>query len=96
MTKKRHLESFKCSICGNSNPIYIGSRNGKSYCRKCITFRGQEASDDYRLCDKADYKLEYELTREQRIMSNQLVDNFRHGVNSLVRAVYGSPKTLKN
>ena len=89
---KRRL-SFICPICGNSDTRYIGLRNNKPYCRKCITFRGQEATDDYRLCDKADYKLEYELTKEQRIMSNQLVDNFRHGVNSLVKAVCGSGKT---
>ncbi|MCR5506091.1 MAG: DEAD/DEAH box helicase [Bacilli bacterium] len=37
--------------------------------------------------------MEYELTKEQRILSDQLVDNFRHGVNSLVHAVCGSGKT---
>ena len=45
------------------------------------------------MCDKADYKLEYELTKEQKNLSNQLVDNYRHGVNSLVHAVCGSGKT---
>ena len=54
--------------------FFIG--NGMPYCRKCITFRGQEATDDYRICDKADYKLEYQLTKEQQIMSDQPVDNF--------------------
>ena len=85
--------SFTCPICGNSDTRYIGIRNGMPYCRKCITFRGQEAMDDYRICDKADYKLEYELTKEQSILSDQLVDNYRHGVNSLVHAVCGSGKT---
>ena len=87
------MESYKCPICGNSDTRYIGIRNGKPYCRKCIRFRGQEAMDDYRICDKADYKLEYELTKEQNVLSDQLVDNYRHGVNSLVHAVCGSGKT---
>ena len=43
------MESYKCPICGNSDTRYIGIRNGKPYCRKCITFRGQEAMDDYRI-----------------------------------------------
>lgn len=88
-----NCNTFTCPICGNTNIRYIGTRNGKPYCRKCITFRGQEATDDYRLCDKADYKLEYQLSKEQQVMSDQLVDNFRHGVNSLVHAVCGSGKT---
>ena len=90
-----NCNSFTCPICGNSDTRYIGIRNGMPYCRKCITFRGQEATDDYRLCDKADYKLEYQLSKEQQIMSDQLVDNFHHGVNSLVHAVCGRPKTRK-
>lgn len=66
--------------------------NRKSFiCPAC----GNEATDNYRLCDKADYKLEYELTKEQKNLSNQLVDNYRHGVNSLAHAVCGSPKTRK-
>ena len=88
-----NCNSFTCPICGNTNIRYIGTRNGKPYCRKCITFRGQEAMDDYRICDKADYKLEYELTKEQSVLSDQLVDNYRHGINSLVHAVCGSGKT---
>ena len=85
--------SFICPVCGNMDTRYIGLRNGKPYCRKCITSRGQEAMFDNRLCDKADYKLEYELTKEQIILSDRLVDNYRHGINSLVHAVCGSPKT---
>ena len=84
---------LKCPNCGNSNPRFIGMRNNKPYCRKCITFRGQEATDDYRICDKAEYKLDYKLTKEQQIMSDQLVDNFRHGCNFLAHAVCGSPNT---
>ena len=87
------MESYKCPICGNTDIRSIGYLNGKPYCRRCISFRGNEAIGDYPLCDKADYQLDYELTKEQNTLSNQLVDNFRHGVNSLVHAVCGSGKT---
>lgn len=96
MKNKQESNSiFQCPICGNTDIRSIGYLNGKPYCRRCISFRGNEAMGDYPLCDKADYHLEYELTKEQKNLSNQLVDNFRHGVNSLVRAVCGSPKTRK-
>ena len=54
-----------------------------------------EATGDYPLCDKADYSLQYELTKDQKRISDQLVDNFRYGINSLVHAVCGSPKARK-
>lgn len=88
-----NCNSFTCPICGNSDTRYIGMRNGKAYCRKCITFRGNEAVGDYPICDKANYHLDYKLTKEQQTLSDQLVDNYRHGINSLVHAVCGSGKT---
>ena len=87
------MESYKCPICGNSDSRYVGIRKGKPYCRKCISFRGNEATGDYPLCDKAEYHLEYELTKDQQRLSDQLVDNFRYGISTLVHAVCGSGKT---
>lgn len=87
------MQNFVCPLCGNSDRRYLGVRNGKYYCRKCISFRGQEAENDYPICDKADYKLSYELSKEQKVLSDRLVDNFRYGVHSLVHAVCGSGKT---
>ena len=84
---------YKCPICGNTNKIYIGLRNGKPYCRKCITFRGQEATGNYIQNDNAEYTLHYELSDDQKRLSKQLVNNFRNGVDSLVHAVCGSGKT---
>ena len=86
-------EKYQCPICGNLDPTYIGIRNNHPYCRRCISFRGLEASEDYQICDKADYFLNYELTKEQKILSDRLVDNYRHKINSLVKAVCGSGKT---
>ena len=87
------IDSFVCSACGNNNPKYIGIRKGKPYCRKCITFRGQEASGYYIQSDIAEYELHYELTEDQKRLSKQLVDNYKTGIDSLVHAVCGSGKT---
>ena len=89
------INEFICPICGNNNPIYIGVRNGKPYCRKCISFRGQEASDSYLQSDTAEYSLNYELSEDQKRLSKQLVNNYKNGVDSLVHAVCGRPKTRK-
>lgn len=87
------MESFKCPICGNSAIRYIGIRKGKQYCRKCITFRGQEATGEYVQSDNAEYTLHYELSEDQKRLSNQLVNNYKNGIDSLVHAVCGSGKT---
>ena len=74
-------------------PSFIGYRNGKPYCRKCITFRGQEATGNYIQNDSAEYTLYYELLDDQKRLSKQLVNNYINGVDTLVHAVCGSPNT---
>ena len=86
-------KSFVCNVCGNTDARYIGIRNGHPYCRKCITFRGKEATDDYIQNDNAEYTLHYELSDDQKRLSKQLVDNFQKRIDSLVHAVCGSGKT---
>ncbi len=85
--------SFACPICGNTDIHSIGYRNGKPYCRKCITFRGQEASGNYIQNNNAEYTLRYELSDDQKRLSKQLVENYKRGIDSLVHAVCGSGKT---
>ncbi len=87
------ITQYLCPICGNANPVSIGIRNGKPYCRKCLTFRGQEVSNDYIQNTNAEYELHYELSAEQKKLSKQLVNNYKKGINSLVHAVCGSGKT---
>ena len=84
---------FICPICGNSDNRYIGIRKGKPYCRKCITFRGQEATDEFVQTDNSEYTLRYELSDDQKRLSNQLVESYKNGMDSLVHAVCGSGKT---
>ena len=85
--------NFKCPICGNTNVRYVGIRNGKFYCRKCITFRGQEVTGDFMQALEAKYELHYELSEEQKKLSEQLLINYQNGVDTLVHAVCGAGKT---
>ncbi|HHT66626.1 MAG TPA: DEAD/DEAH box helicase family protein [Erysipelotrichaceae bacterium] len=84
---------YICPICGNADTKYIGFKNGKPYCRKCIMFRGQEVSGEYIISNSAEYQISYELSDDQKRLSSQLVQNFMKGVDTLVHAVCGSGKT---
>lgn len=67
--------------------------NGKPYCRRCISFKGEEVEHKPSYPKKAPIYLEYELSPEQKELSNKLVDNYKKGIDSLVFAVCGSGKT---
>ncbi|MCQ2086822.1 MAG: DEAD/DEAH box helicase [Bacilli bacterium] len=84
---------FICPLCGNRDPRYIGYKNGKPYCRKCIQFRGEDADDRYKTPEKAKIFIEYGLSKEQEGLSNSLVMNYKRGLNSFIHAVCGSGKT---
>ena len=84
---------FKCPVCGNEDSTYVGMRNNHPYCRKCITFRGREAEEPILEPKNADFTLAYRLSKEQKELSRRLVNNYKNGINSLVKAVCGSGKT---
>lgn len=86
-------DSFVCPKCGNRDPKYIGLRNGKPYCRLCLSFKGKEAHDFRSFSKPVSYSLRYPLSEEQQELSNQLLENFKNGQNSFVSAVCGSGKT---
>ena len=67
--------------------------NGKPYCRRCISFKGEEVEHKPSYPKKAPIYLEYELSPEQKELSNKLVENYKKGIDSLVFAVCGSGKT---
>ncbi len=87
------MNNYICPICGNSDPIYIGTRNNHPYCRLCISFRGKEADEPFIEPKDTKYKLTYSLSKEQKALSKQLVINYKNKTNSLVKAVCGSGKT---
>ena len=85
--------TYICPICGNTDIYSIGYLNGKPYCRRCISFRGKEVDEIISEPKHADIHLTYRLSREQKELSRQLVANYKNRINSLVKAVCGSPKT---
>ena len=87
------METYKCPVCGNTDIHSIGMLNGKPYCRRCISFKGEEAEHKPSYPKKAPIHLEYELSPEQKELSNKLVENYKKGIDSLVFAVCGSGKT---
>ena len=84
---------YVCPICGNTDTHSIGLLNGKPYCRKCISFKGEQVKSSYSFTKKAPIFLTYELSSEQDELSKKLVDNYKNGIDSLVFAVCGSGKT---
>lgn len=87
------LENYLCPICGNSDSHSLGFINGQIYCRKCIAFKGENAT--YKQSPKKDspITLSYDLSIEQEELSNRLINNYINGIDSLVYAVCGSGKT---
>ena len=71
----------------------VGILNGKPYCRKCISFRGDSAKKITFHSIDAPIYLNYPLSKEQEELSNKLLQNYKSGINSLVYAVTGSGKT---
>ena len=78
---------FICPICKNEDPRFIGYLNGKPYCRKCISFKGEVATNTYQITDNIEISTAYELTNIQKEISNVILDNFKNKFNQLVYAV---------
>ena len=87
------MDSYSCPVCGNTDIHSIGYLNGKPYCRRCISFRGEEAKSIFSDPQEASIFLGYDLSSEQKELSQRLVNNYVNGVDSLVYAVCGSGKT---
>src|SRR5574344_2497160 len=86
-------ERFICPRCGNQDPKYIGMRNGRPYCRKCISFIGTKAASRPSNPKTVELKLHYDLSGEQKQLSRRIVSNYLGGVDTLVYAVCGAGKT---
>ena len=86
-------ESFICPRCGNQDPKYVGMRNGRPYCRKCISFIGTKAASLPSCPKTVELKLHYDLSGEQKQLSRKIVSNYLRGVDTLVYAVCGAGKT---
>ena len=89
------MEKFVCPICGNEDLIKTGIKNGVRYCRACISFGVKEEKITKNVFGKkkAPIFLSYELSKEQKEISNKLIENYNNKINSLVYAVCGAGKT---
>ena len=76
--------SFTCPICGNTDIHSIGYLNGKPYCRRCISFRGEEVEYKPSYPKKAPINLSYELSQEQKELSDKLVENYKKACTPLL------------
>jgi competence protein ComFA len=86
-------ERFICPRCGNDDPKYIGMRNGRPYCRKCIAFIGTKAVRLPSSPKTVELNLHYDLSPSQKLLSEKIVSNYLRGVDTLVYAVCGAGKT---
>lgn len=84
---------FICPICGNKDQKYIGYKNNKPYCRKCIEFRGESVPNKPKEVKACALRLDYCLSKQQKKLSKEIVDAFLSKQDVLVYAVTGSGKT---
>ena len=64
-TKQRrrcNIETYKCPICGNTDTHSIGYLNDRPYCRRCISFCGEEVKHKPSYPKKAPIHLDYKLS----------------------------------
>ena len=87
------MPKFICPICGASDSIFIGNKNGHPYCRRCVSFRGDEVIGDLSYPKSAPIYIDYDLSEDQKRLSKIIIDNYKDGKNTLVHAVCGSGKT---
>lgn len=85
---------FICSNCGNSDPTYIGIKNGEYYCRRCILMKEETVIRHKNYPPVfVQPNINYGLTAEQDRIAKQVVKNYRNFKNTLIYAVCGAGKT---
>ena len=83
----------KCYRCGNNDIRFFGIRSDGLYCRKCVSFQGEELEGF--LCEPSQYEydLTYKLSKEQLIISKKVLLSFKRKKDVLIHAVCGAGKT---
>ena len=56
---------YVCPICGCKDKRYFGIKSGRIYCRRCISFRGEEVNNDPAYPTRAPIYLDYDLSEDQ-------------------------------
>ena len=84
---------LKCDRCGNEDVRLFGIREDGVYCRKCITFNGNEVSQVFRDVSSYEYELNYKLSKDQTRISKKVLSAFINKKDVLIHAVCGAGKT---
>lgn len=84
---------FVCPRCGNKDPRYVGYRQGRPYCRKCLSFAGKNADKAYPVKAGIHLVLDYPLSPKQQEVSQAVLQLLANGHNVLIHAVTGAGKT---
>ena len=87
------MDSFICPNCGNTNPKYVGYKNGEPYCRFCIGFKGEVVKDIKTYSGSVVVDIKYPLSKEQKAISQKVKENYLNGIDTLIDAVCGAGKT---
>ena len=84
---------IKCYRCGNKDIRFFGIRSDGLYCRKCVSFQGEEMEGF--LCEPSqyEYNLSYTLSKEQISISKKVLLSFKRKKDVLIHAVCGAGKT---
>lgn len=83
----------KCEICLAEDDKYFAFNNGKIYCRRCITFKGEKAKINNFSNNEVILDLKYNLSKKQEEISSNVLKAFINHQNVLINAVCGSGKT---
>lgn len=84
---------YCCPNCLNQDRKYFAIKNGEIYCRKCISFSGENVKKENLKSKEVILKLDYELSDLQREISYKVLDGFKNKKNVLIKAVCGAGKT---
>jgi competence protein ComFA len=85
---------MKCLRCLNTDTNYFYKRNNIVYCRKCVAYgRIVEKKEGKEYHNTVTYHLEYSLTKQQRQMSEVLLNRYQQKKNTKLKAVCGAGKT---
>lgn len=83
----------KCEICLAEDDKYFAFNNGKIYCRRCVTFKGEKAKINNSSNNEVILDLKYNLSKKQEEISSNVLKAFINHQNVLINAVCGSGKT---
>lgn len=86
-------EKYICPRCRNSDPRFIGYKNGKPYCRLCLSFQGKQVRSSFEVNKNIHLSLDYPLSEKQEEVSQKVLSLLKEKKNVFIHAVTGAGKT---